>query len=191
MDSKPGSFSFNVLRIWALCQQCAQMVYNIPPTAEYARNVALFLIEICAQEGSMRWERQRSPRFDGNVGGFSKWQMETAWIQSAMRTLQNYTALNQRVDNFVFNDPNCPLDWAREISLDAILWAMRMDDNDKLPLALCRVGILSWPESIPATLEERAALWKLRYNTAAGAGRVEEYIANAKNLVYPYIFVGQ
>ena len=188
MIKPPDEFSFNVLRIWLLSQECARTVYGVnQPSKAYAANVARFLVEICAQEGSMRWERQRSPRFEGNVGGFSKWQMETAYIQRALKAVAIKPELGRRVTDFVFADPNCPQDWPARMPLDSVLWALRMNDNDRLALALCRVGLFDWPEPIPGTLSERAALWKLKYNTPKGAGTVAQYIQSAATLVDPYL----
>lgn len=44
--------------------------------------------------------------------------------------------------------------------------------------AICRLKYLSDPDPIPSTLPEQAAYWKRVYNTLAGAGTVDEYIAN-------------
>lgn len=188
MPSLPDEFRFNVLRVWLLCQECARGIYGAKaPTAAYAANVARFLVEICAQEGSMRWERQRSPRFEGDVGGFSKWQMEPAWIKRALNAIRTRPEIGLRATDFIFADPNCPLGWVDRMPLDAVLWALRMNDNDRFALALCRIGIFEWPEPIPATVDARADLWKRKYNTAAGAGTVAQYLKSAATLVDPYL----
>lgn len=176
-------FQMGTERLWRLCCHCALNVYRgNPPTLPYASRVAQFLLEIAAQESSLRWERQRSPRWDGSVGGFSKWQMERGWILVARDRLLFDEALAKRVEDFVFCDPNTPIHYLSRLPLDYILVALRMNDNDALGAALCRVGLLGWSEPIPPTLEARAALWKKSYNTVKGKGTVEEYIHNAKRL---------
>lgn len=187
VEAAESAFAGCVSRVWGMCGECARTVFRAAPTEVYALNVQCFLMEICAQESGILWERQRSPRYDGNVGGFTKWQMELGWIRSALATLRSDELLRRRVTDFVFADPNCPDNWMDLISEDALLWSMRMNDNDGIGAALCRVGILNWPERIPNTIGERAALWKRRYNTIYGAGTVAQYVYNAKRLIEPYV----
>lgn len=173
-------FRFNQERIWRLCCECAATVWNKPPNDTYMFDVAQFLFEIAAQESGLQWERQRSLRYDGHGGAFSKWQMERGWISSALATLRREPMLAVRVTDYVFADPHCPSDYLTRWPVDVVEMALRMNDNDALGCALCRVGILAWPEPIPATVEARAALWKKRYNTIKGKGSEAEYIANAQ-----------
>lgn len=171
-------FDFNRQRIWRLCNRAAREIYSRTPANEqYAHRVACFLFEIAAVEGALRWERQRTPAFDGTVGGFSKWQMETGYIRAAIALLKSRPVeLAQRVTRFVFADPNAGLQWLDAMDMSAILWSLRMNDNDALAIALCRVGWFASPEPIPSTVSERYMLWKRYYNTALGAGTVDGYV---------------
>ena len=176
----------NMERVWRLCQQCAKNVYRSkPPTPSYAFNVAQFLFEIAAQESSLRWERQRTPAFDGPVGGFSKWQMEKGFIASAQDYIRRNPQLAVHTTDFVFADPNCPPSYLTSLPLDTLLVALRFNDNDALGVALCRVGILQWPELIPPSVDARAILWKKRYNTHLGSGTEAQYIYHAEQFCHP------
>jgi hypothetical protein len=180
-------FSFNAERLWRICVRCAFSIYRgvEPPALAYAKNVAAMLFEIAAQESSLRWERQRSPRWDGAVGGFSKWQMERSWLANALHALSKDPALARRVVDFSFADPKCPTHFLTDMPLDTLTVALRFDDNDKVAAALCRVGMLAWPQTIPETVEGRAALWKKKYNTPLGKGTVTEYLENARRWCRP------
>jgi hypothetical protein len=46
-----------------------------------------------------------------------------------------------------------------------------------LAAVLTRLHYYRFPEALPATLEEAAALWKFRYNTVRGAGMPAHFIA--------------
>lgn len=44
--------------------------------------------------------------------------------------------------------------------------------------AFCRIAYYRDPAPLPETLHEQAAYWKRIYNTAGGAGTVDEYLSN-------------
>ncbi|QPG06541.1 hypothetical protein IT774_05045 [Salinimonas marina] len=57
--------------------------------------------------------------------------------------------------------------------------------NDPLvSTILCRLKYKLVPEEIPADLLSRAVYWKRYYNTAAGKGTTEHYLASAERLLY-------
>lgn len=58
-----------------------------------------------------------------------------------------------------------------------------LEYNLALSVAMCRVHYLRIKEAIPAELAGWAHYWKLYYNSPAGKGTEEEFIANFKRLV--------
>lgn len=166
-------------RIWTLCQQCAVSVYPVEQySVEYCDRVAKLLFGTAAQESGLRWERQRTPRWDGAVGGFSKWQVETGSIKQSIALMSRRPLLAERATKFLFNDPNAPTSWLSDMTLDAILWAMRMDDNDKIGVLFCRLHYLRVADPVPYGLGPQADYWKRYYNTMAGKGTCQEYLDN-------------
>jgi hypothetical protein len=136
------------------------------------------LFGTAAQESGLRWERQRSPRWDSDVGGFSKWQLEKASIIDSLKFISTRPALAGRVNAFLFDDPNVPLDYLQRIPIEWILFAMRLDCNDKIGVVFARLHYFRVPESIPSSLEDQAAYWKQYYNTPLGAGTPQQYIVS-------------
>ncbi len=63
------------------------------------------------------------------------------------------------------------------------LKAEDLETNDKLAICMCRVQYLRFKNPIPKDLIGYAVLWKLRYNTPLGAGKVEEFIKNYNKYV--------
>lgn len=55
-----------------------------------------------------------------------------------------------------------------------------LEFNPFLSLLFCRLHYILVPAPIPATVDERAIYWKRYYNTFAGKGTPEEYLANSK-----------
>ena len=183
---------FGAPRFWDLCQQAGTRLYgDRPPTPEYADHTARLLFGTAAQESSLIWERQLSPVWDGNVGGFSKCQLEINSIRRSLEFIKARPALLRRATDFVFNDPRASVNWIDEMTnnmsvIDPVLWALRMDDNDRLGLLFCRVHYM-WVTNnpIPGDLGNRASYWKYYYNTTAGSGTHAQYIENWFRLCQP------
>jgi len=170
-------------RIWNICARCAKEIYGLrAPNKRYAQATASLLFGTAAQESGLVWERQRSPRWAGDVGGFGKWQVERGSILASLDYLRARPELLDRVTQFVFADPRAGREWVEAMNLDAFLWALRMDNNDGLGVALCRIHYLRIADPIPGTIEGQAAYWKKWYNTTAGAGTIEEYMRNWQSL---------
>jgi len=70
---------------------------------------------------------------------------------------------------------------AFNIEVMDIKWE-ELENSPLLSFIACRLVYKLVPESIPDTIEGRAAYWKKYYNTSAGKGTVEKYIENAKKL---------
>lgn len=169
----------NEQRIWAICKEAGASLYDTTePTTKYADVAARLLFGTAAQESGLVWERQRSPSYWGNVGGFSKWQLEPASVQQSLVTLMRKPALARRATAFLFADPNAtPAEWLHE-DPRTILWAMRLDDNDRIGVLFARLHYFRVSNPIPGSVEEQAAYWKKYYNTSAGKGTVWEYVAS-------------
>lgn len=167
------------LRIFEICRGCAASVFgSSEPTAQYADAVSKLLFGTAVQESGLQWERQRSPRWDGTVGGFSKWQLEKGSIEASLAYLRTHPAMCARATAWLFDDPHAPVTWVDTMGLDAILWAMRLDDNDKIGCLFARLHYLRISEPVPDTVMAQAAYWKKYYNTVAGAGTVAQYLTN-------------
>lgn len=63
---------------------------------------------------------------------------------------------------------------------------VELEHSPLLSFIFCRLRYCAVPAPIPDTLEGRAAYWKKWYNSTAGKGTPEEYIASAK-LAQPLI----
>jgi hypothetical protein len=185
-------FQFNAQRLWRICLKCVYHMdtgaaiidwrqlldgsTDLPSRGPFLA-IARLLLGTAAQESAFQWERQRTPTWDGSVGGFSKWQLETASIQ---RTLSDLSTRKTRLDNatkFLFADPKATTEWV-SLPMETILWMLRLNDNDYLGALLCREHYRRVPAYIPGDLQNQAEYWKKYYNTSAGKGTVDEYIAN-------------
>ena len=166
-------------RIWRLCQGCAAMVYGAkPPSPAYVDRTARLLFGTAAQESGLQWERQRTPRFEGGVGGFGKWQVEPGSIKASLAYLRERPGVLARATQWLFADPHAPVTWPDLIPMDALLWALRLDDNDKLGVLFARLHYFRIPQPIPETLAAQSVYWKDGFNTAVGHGTPEAYLDN-------------
>lgn len=164
-------------RIWDVCRACASAIYGrVAPSPQYAERIAHLLFGTAAQESGLRWERQRSPRWGGQVGGFSKWQVEIGSITASLDYLRMRPDVCERATLWLFDDPHAPADWPDVMPTDAIMWALRLDDNDKIGAMFGRLHYLRIAEPVPDSLAGQAQYWKRHYNTEAGAGTVSQYI---------------
>lgn len=196
----------NAERLWRMCVGCARHFAGLPVGVSEGRPagmprhempalqgtpanvlaVAELLFGTLAQESALRWERQRSPVWDGEVGGFGKAQLEVASIHRSLEDMRKAGERGRKLlrlmTEWVFNDPKAPVSWVWTMPFEAVLWALRMDDNDKIGLGFCRLHYLRVPEAVPLTLEGQAGYWKQYYNTVEGKGTVEEYVGNLRRL---------
>lgn len=176
------------LRLWVLCQRAAAALYDTrAPSSKYAGAVARLLFGTAAQESGLRWERQRTPRFLSEVGGFSKWQLETGSMGDSISLCGRKRELCRRASEFLFNDPNAPADAVLQIPLPVWLWSLRMDDNDVPGVMFCRLHYLRVAEAVPDGLEAQARYWKRYYNTSAGKGTPEQYLASWRRYCAPVL----
>ena len=165
-------------RLWELCHECAATVFpGGPPTGAYIAAVGSMLYGVGAVESGLVWERQRTPRWEGQVGAVSKWQMETESIRASLNDLRKNPMLNARALRFVYQDPNAPADTIHSKTADYWFDVMRIGDNDRPGIMFCRLHLLRCPGPIPASIEGQAAYWKQYYNTPLGKGRPEDFIS--------------
>ena len=186
-----NDFEFNAQRIWRICKRCVTIMDEPRDFGSYNLATAMLLFGTAAQESSLRWERQRSPTWDGKVGGFSKWQLEKESIGRTMRTLRGINPrslkLRQRAVRQIFNDPKATDTWIMEVNIDQLLWALRMEDNDHLGVMLAREHYRRVPDLIPTAngfqeqIDLLAVYWKNYYNTYLGAGTPEQFCNSFKN----------
>jgi hypothetical protein len=185
-------FQFNAQRMWRLCLKCAWaldhpqnyesaigwrclLIPNDDPMTTYMRNTAQLLLGTAAQESAFEWERQRSPAWDGTVGGFSKWQLETASMKATLDSLRINTIRLTKVTQFLFADPKATTAWLN-LPFDTFLWMLRLNDNDYLGVMFAREHYRRIAAPIPKTLQDQAKYWKHWYNSELGAGTPEQYL---------------
>jgi hypothetical protein len=173
--------------MYDLCLQCGQSIYGEKaPSPAYAMRTARLLLGTAAQEG-WTWERQRSPAWSGNVGGFSKWQVERGSISDSLMYLHTHPAVLSRATTWLFDDPHAPTSWPSDMSMDTLLWSMRLNDNDRIGVLFCRLHYLRVPKPIPDSLADQAHYYKVFYNTVAGAGTEAGYIENWNRLCAAWV----
>jgi hypothetical protein len=171
-----------------LCRGCAAEVYGgRAPTPEYGERVARLLFGTAAQESGLEWERQRSVRWETEIGGFSKWQVEAGSIEASLWYLRRRRDVLERATGWLFGDSHAPVNWPDVIPFGAVLWALRLNDNDRIGVLFARVHYFRVAEPVPGTVEEQAGYWKRWYNSAAGAGTVEQYLGNWERLCARFI----
>lgn len=174
-------------RVWRICQRVARgLWYREVPTEGYVRNVAGLLFGTAAQESALVYERQLTPRWEGDVGGFSKWQLEKASVLRGIEEFRKKEEYGLRATRLVFGDRKANLSWLG-VSLETLLWALRMDDNDMLGCVLAREHYRRCPGLVPETVAGQAWYWKKWYNTHLGKGTEEQYIGNWNRLCRPVV----
>lgn len=123
------------------------------------------LMGTCAQESHLgKYRRQL-----GGGPALGIFQMEPATFRDIV---DNYLAYHEDLRNKIM-----------EISGVTALQPEDLVENDRLAVCMARAHYSRVREAIPASLDGWARYWKQYYNTPLGAGTVEEFVANYKNLV--------
>lgn len=175
-------------RIWELCNDVARRVYDTKgPSPRYASAVARLLFGTCAQESALVWTRQRSVRWEGPSGGFSRWQLETGSIGDSLVLVRKRTALSRNCGDILFGDPNAPDDALSRMPVESVLWGMRMDSGDPLGCVFARLHYMRVAAPVPERIEDQAAYWKRYYNTALGKGTAAQYVQNWARYCAPVV----
>lgn len=183
-----GENILNTERLYRICRRCARDVTRgVSPTEYGVELTARLLLGTAAQESGLEWERQRGPNWDGKVGGFSKWQLESGSVGDGLRQMCGSSTLAQNATKFLFCDPHASVRWLVDWSADMVLSMMRINDNDHLGCLFARLHYLRIPIGIPCTLRDQAAYYKKYYNTPLGAATVEQYVDNWERLCAPVV----
>jgi len=145
----------------------------IRPTLNYlghwSRDAERLLLETAIQETGLHFLRQRTNSKGLYGPGLGIYSMEPGTHTDIWLNYLKYRrGLKEKVEKLLV--PEIP-------RLDQLVFNLRY------ATAMTRIHYLRFPEKIPSTLEERALLWKKRYNTLLGKGTPEEYIANYKRIV--------
>jgi hypothetical protein len=180
-------FAFNAERLWRICKRCVLTMDTLDgkTMTNYGFATAMLLLGTAAQESNFKWERQRSPKWDGAVGGFSKWQVEVASIMQTRDGLRD--ARLERALCLVFNDPKATGDSLRYVSIDQLLWALKIEDNDHLGVLFAREHYRRVSEPIPVhpdlstQIVQLGRYWKQYYNTTLGSGTEAQFYTNFDN----------
>lgn len=151
--------------IYELCIDAATSIYGSnPPNDRYAAATARLLFGTAAKESHLIYNRQLTPKFSGQVGGFGLWQVELETAKDLLvRYLGPRPSLKHSIARFIFgDDPSLPMDWAETISVERLagmLWA-----DDRTGVALARLRYFSEPAPIPEGLIDQAKYWLKHYN---------------------------
>jgi hypothetical protein len=183
-------FAFNAERLWRICKRCVLTMDTLDgkTMTNYGFATAMLLLGTAAQESNFKWERQRSPKWDGAVGGFSKWQVEVSSIMQTRDGLRDVRL--ERALSLVFNDPKATGDSLVKVPIDQLLWALKFEDNDHLGVLFAREHYRRVPAPIPVSMNglasanqigQLAKYWKNYYNTSLGSGTVEQFQKNYYN----------
>jgi hypothetical protein len=191
--------------IWALSLSAAReiTVSNTAidpsvPLDPYSRSVAELLFGTAAKESNLVYERQLSPEWSGNVGGFGLWQVELETAVYLLEYISVRATLADKVYAFLFGpDRSAPRDWALRLSEDRLAGMLLRDP--RLGVALARIKYLTIPAAIPypedgVERREAHALYWLRYYNGYGCVKhhtretcVNQYTGAFERLCLPVI----
>jgi len=170
-------------RLWRICQACARSIYGSrEPTERYANLTARLLLGTAAQESGFEWERQRTPAFFGDIGGFTKWQIEAGSFNDSLNMLRGRPELASRATQWLFADLHASTAWLFGSTPESLFWGLRLDDNDKVGALFCRLHYARDPHPIADSLGDQARYWKRIYNTLAGKGTSAQYVLSWNRL---------
>ena len=168
-----------------LCRACATDIYGTKaPTPAYGDAVARLLMGTAATESHLVYRRQGDFGFSNNAGAWGIWQTEEGSVGDNVKMLKARPELRARAAAFLYGDEG-------DEQMEGLLQVgthgtLRMIHSwDRLAVLHARLHYFHKSDPVPAGLEAQAAYYKRWYNTAAGKGSVEKYIADWKRLVEP------
>lgn len=187
----------NPTDIFELCHQCAEAVYSTrPPTPAYASRVTHLLFGTAVHESAgFNHSRQIGYSLTSPDGAWSYFQLEWPSITDSLRLLDRMPALALHVAHFLevidphwfapliptpLNFPDCRTD-------NKLSFLNLIRSWPRLAVTLARIHYLRDPDPIPLTIDAQAVYWKRLYNTHAGKGTPDQYIASWNRWATPIL----
>lgn len=149
---------------------CAELFSRIPTKEEVS-----LLVGTAAVESSFR---DRIQKGGGPARGLWQVEPETAasifhnYLRYRIRSRRRKKALWERFMWVWLRLENIPYFEPSKAEL-----GFHLQHNDRFCCALARLKYLPVPWAIPSDLPGQAAYWKEEYNTATGAGHIQQYLA--------------
>lgn len=136
------------------------------------------LFGTAAQESQFAHWRQTTfkGRWMDPIGGASLWQLEVGSIKDSLLRLQASPKLRTACTELIFGDFRA-FGWCL-LQPEAVWRMIAVPGTDVMACTLARLHYLRCRGKIPSNVPGQAAYWKKYYNTALGAGTVEEYMAS-------------
>ena len=165
--------------ITQLCNSCAASIYTTQrPSYAYARSVAQLLAGTAATESKLKHRRQIGYGWDSDEGAWGLWQCELTALEECLDFIGDRPEFAQRVAEWLWIRRG-----ARWLKFD-MPFALRLLYNwDRFACLIARVYYVRYKPLIPKTILGQAKYYKTFYNTSAGKGSVEKYIADYKELI--------
>lgn len=176
----------HIARLIDLCRSCATNIYATrAPNARYADDVARLLAGTAATESFFHYRRQVHFTWAQDAGAWGLWQTEQAAVSDSMRLLASNKALRERAALWLYDEAT--------VDLPALLEDGKSDHVvrvlmycDALACLFARLHYLRVPSAVPHEFAEQAAYYKRYYNTNAGKGTPQKYMADYAQMVAPH-----
>ena len=163
--------------IMDLCTSCASAIYGRQaPAPHYQRAVASLLAGTAATESGLQSRRQHGFGWGADTGAWGLWQTEAAAVEDSIAYMLRRDDVAQRCAAWLFRQDAANMDPVLGMSTHALL--RTLSGWDRLACLFARLHYLRIPAPVPNTQRGRAMYYKRYYNTAAGAGSVEKYLAD-------------
>lgn len=168
-----------------LCRDCAHEIYEKrAPTPAYGDSVARLLMGTAATESFLTARRQGRFDFSTEDGAWGLWQTEQGSVGDGIKMLRARPQLRASVGRFLFGDQgDTSLEGLMQMGMHGLLRLIHC--SDRVAVAFARLHYFRVPSPVPEFLAEQAAYYKKHYNTVAGKGTPEKYIADWRRLVEP------
>ena len=168
-----------------LCRECAHGVFEKrAPTPAYADAVSRLLMGTAATESLLRYRRQGRFDFGSDRGAWGIWQTEQGSVSDGVKMLVSRPELRASVGRFIFGEQG-DQDLQGLIQMGTPGMLRLIHASDRVAVAFARLHYFRVLAPVPEFLEDQAAYYKKHYNTVAGKGSPEKYIADWRRLVEP------
>lgn len=168
-----------------LCRECAHDVFEKrSPTPAYADAVARLLMGTAATESLLVYRRQGHFDFTTEAGAWGTWQTEQGSVTDGAAMLRARPVLRESAGRFLFQEQGDPqMEGILQMGTHGLLRLIH--SSDRVAVLFARLHYFRVREPVPEFLEDQAAYYKEHYNTVAGKGSVEKYLADWRRLVEP------